>query len=176
MLDLRGWGPLLRGPSTPDKDQVFMRGAVLTTKWCALLVREELRVGGADASPSPRVTPPHHHHSTLQDGLRRRRPGGKAAPIPDHRKSDRAEAADAALVVSKLSSYLQIESKKEFNHAEFLCSGACHGKAACVSGHLTAKLPAPWRERILWKTRSGEVTSGDVCVEDICPWTWVWGL
>lgn len=45
---------------------------------------------------------------------------------------------------------------------QFLCSvGAATGKKR-VSGHLTAKLRAPWRERILWKTRSGEATNGDM--------------
>lgn len=61
-----------------------------------------------------RLQTPHHQHSTLQDGLRRwlsRRKGSSHSWPQEVRQS--WGCRDAALVVSKLSSYLQIESKRE---------------------------------------------------------------
>lgn len=85
---------------------------------------------------------------------------------------DKAEAAETQpLLASKLfvPTY-KIESKELIMS---FSARACHGKAACVPGHLNARLPAPGGREFSGRPEV-ERTSGD-CAEDICPWTWVWG-
>ena len=112
--DLRGWGPLLWGTLHSRQTPEFYQRSC-ADNWvvgsAGLRGGRSLRSWSLAPRPGRLQTPP---HSTLRAGLWRQlsQRKGSSHPWPQEIRQSWG-CRDAALGISKVSSYLQIESKKE---------------------------------------------------------------